>query len=71
MLMETMDMICVTFEHVGSLPPLGIVQHAVNPNLLEVYCTALANWLEKYLQDAPEAIFLSPDYVIEYLQQLE
>ena len=46
MLMETMDLICGTFELVGALPPLGIIQHTLNPDLLKIYCMDLANWLE-------------------------
>ena len=46
MLMETMDLICATFEHVGALPPLGIIQHTLDPDLLKIYCMDLADWWE-------------------------
>lgn len=65
MLLETMDLICMTFEHVGEFPPLGIIQHALNPKLLNAYCTDLANWLEKYLWGTPDAAFLSLPFVLE------
>ena len=66
LILETMDMICMTFDHVGEFPPLGIIQHTLNPKLLKAYCVSLANWLEKYLQNAPDAAFLSPHLVLEY-----
>lgn len=66
LLLETMELICMTFEHVGEFPPLGIVQHALNPKLLKAYCIDLANWLEKYLRGAPDAAFLSLPLVLEY-----
>ncbi len=58
----------MTFAHVGELPPLGIIQHALNPKLLKAYCINLADWLEKYLQDAPDSTFQPPRLVLEYLQ---
>lgn len=64
--LETMELICTTFEHVGEFPPLGIIQHALNMELLKAYCIDLANWLEKYLQGAPDAAFLSMPLVLEY-----
>lgn len=66
LLLETMELICIAFDHVGEFPPLGIIQHTLNPKLLEIYCIALANWLEKYLQGAPDAAFLSLPLVLEY-----
>ena len=65
MLMETMDLICATFEHVGALPPLGIIQHTLDPDLLKIYCMDLANWLEKYMQNAPDAVSLHPGFMLE------
>lgn len=67
MLIETIDMIGTTFEHVGALPPLGIIQHTLYPDLLKAYCMDLANWLEKYLHNDPEAASLAPDSMLEYL----
>ena len=69
MLMETMDLICATFEHVGALPPLGIIQNTLSPDLLRVYCANLADWLEKYMQNTPDAVSLHPSFMLEYLQQ--
>ena len=66
LLLETMDLICMTFDHVGEFPPLGIMQHTLNPKLLKAYCVSLAYWLEKYLQNAPDTAFLSPHLVLEY-----
>ena len=65
MLMETMDLICATFEHVGVLPPLGIIQHTLSPDLLKIYCLDLADWLEKYMQNAPDTVLLHPASVLE------
>ncbi len=65
MLMETMDLICATFEHVGVLPPLGIIQHTLDPDLLKIYCMDLADWLEKYMQNAPDTVLLHPASVLE------
>ena len=65
MLMETMDLICATFEHVGALPPLGIIQHTLDPDLLKIYCMDLADWLEKYMQNAPDTVLLRPAFVLE------
>lgn len=65
MLMETMDLICATFEHVGALPPLGIIQHTLDPDLLKIYCMDLAGWLEKYMQNAPDTVLLHPASVLE------
>lgn len=65
MLMETMDLICATFEHVGALPPLGIIQHTLDPDLLKIYCMDLADWLEKYMQNAPDTVLLHPASVLE------
>ena len=65
MLMETMDLICATFEHVGALPPLGIIQHTLDLDLLKIYCMDLADWLEKYMQNAPDTVFLHPASVLE------
>ena len=65
MLMETMDLICTTFEHVGALPPLGIIQHTLDPDLLKIYCMDLADWLEKYMQNAPDTVLLHPASVLE------
>lgn len=65
MLMETMDLICATFEHVGALPPLGIIQHTLSPDLLRVYCADLADWLEKYMQNAPDAVSLHPRFMLK------
>ena len=67
MLMETMDLICETFDHIGRLPPLGIIQHTLNPDLLKIYCADLSNWLEKYLQNSPDAISLHPSFMLELL----
>lgn len=67
MLMETMDLICTTFEHVGALPPLGIIQHMLNPDLLRVYCADLADWLEKYMRNSPDTVSLHPGFMLEYL----
>lgn len=64
MLMETMDLICETFDHIGALPPLGIIQHTLNHDLLKNYCADLSSWLEKYLQ-IPSS--LPPDYMVELL----
>ena len=69
MLMETMNLICATFEHVGALPPLGIIQHTLSPDLLKIYCIDLADWLEKYMWNSPDTVSLHPGCVIEYLQQ--
>lgn len=60
MLMETMDLICETFDHIGA-PPLGIIQHTLDFDLLKAYCADLSNWLEKYLQNSSNAIGLQPD----------
>lgn len=65
-LLETMDLICITFEHVGEFPPLGIIQHTLNMELLKAYCIDLANWLEKYLWGTPDAAFLPFPFVLEY-----
>lgn len=65
MLMETMNLICATFEHVGALPPLGIIQHTLDPDLLKIYCMDLADWLEKYMQNAPDTVLLHPASVLE------
>ena len=67
MLMETMDLICETFDHIGRLPPLGIIQHTLNPDLLKAYCTDLSNWLEKYLLNSPDSISLNPKFMLELL----
>lgn len=66
LLLDTMDLICMTFDHVGEFPPLGIIQHTLNPKLLKAYCVSLANWLENYLQNAPDAAFLPPHLVLKY-----
>ena len=63
-LMETMDLICETFDHIGALPPLGIIQHTLNHDLLKTYCADLSNWLEKYLQ-VPSSPH--PDFMVELL----
>lgn len=68
MLLETMDMICAAFERIGALPPLGIIQHALNPDLLKLYCIELARWLEKYLQATPDSIPLCPEFMVESLK---
>ena len=65
MLMKTMDLICATFEHVGALPPLGIIQHTLDPDLLKIYCMDLADWLEKYMQNAPDTVLLHSASVLE------
>lgn len=67
MMMETIDLICETFDHVGALPPFGIIQHILNPDLLKPYCVALSNWLEKYLQNSPDTISLHPGFMVELL----
>ena len=69
MLMKTMDLICATFEHVGALPPLGIIQHTLSPDLLKIYCMDLADWLEKYMRNSPDTVSLHPGFMLEYLQQ--
>lgn len=66
LLLNAMDLICMTFEHVGEFPPLGIIQHALNLELLKAYCIDLADWLEKYLQGTPDAAFLSLPLMLEY-----
>lgn len=65
LLLEAMEMICTTFEHLGEFPPLGIIQHALNPKLLEIYGANLADWLEKYLQSISGSTSLSPHPVLE------
>lgn len=65
LLLEAMEMICTTFEHLGEFPPLGIIQHALNPKLLEIYGANLADWLEKYLQSISDSTFLSTHPVLE------
>lgn len=67
MLMETMDLICETFDHIGALPPLGIIQHTLDFDLLKVYCADLSNWLGKYLQNSSNAIGLQPGLMLELL----
>lgn len=65
MLMETMDLICATFAHVGALPPLGIIQHTLNPALLKIYCMNLADWLEKYMRNSPDTVSLHPGFMLK------
>lgn len=67
MLMETMDLICETFERIGALPPLGIIQHTLDFDLLKAYCADLSNWLEKYLQNSSNTIGLQPGLMVELL----
>lgn len=66
LLLETMEMICTTFEHLGEFPPLGIIQHALNPKLLEIYGANLADWLEKYLQSISDSPSLPSHIVLKY-----
>jgi len=68
MINETMNLICETFAHIDALPPLGIIQHTLDPDLLKIYSMDLSNWLEKYLQGSQDTICLRPDCMIEYLQ---
>lgn len=67
-MMDTMEMICLVFEHINALPPLGIIQHTLHPELLKIYCADLAIWLKKYLQNAPDCISLHPGFMVESLK---
>ena len=66
LLLDTMEMICTTFEHLREFPPLGIIQYALNPKLLEVYGASLADWLEKYLQITSDSTSLPSHLVLKY-----
>lgn len=67
-MMDTMEMICVVFEHINAMPPLGIIQHTLHPELLKIYCADLAMWLKKYLQNAPDCVSLRPGFMVESLK---
>ena len=67
-MMDTMEMICVVFEHINALPPLGIIQHTLHPELLQIYCADLAMWLKKYFQNAPDCVSLHPGFMVESLK---
>lgn len=67
-MMDTMEMICVVFEHINALPPLGIIQHTLHPELLKAYCADLATWLKKYLQNSPDCVSLRPGFMVESLK---
>lgn len=67
-MMDTMEMICVVFEHINALPPLGIIQHTLHPELLKIYCADLAMWLKKYFQNAPDCVSLHPGFMVESLK---
>lgn len=67
-MMDTMEMICVVFEHINAMPPLGIIQHTLHLELLKIYCADLAMWLKKYLQNAPDCVSLRPGFMVESLK---
>lgn len=67
-MMDTLEIICAVFEHVNAMPPLGIIQHALHPELLKIYCTDLAKWLKKYLRNAPDCVSLHPGFMVESLK---
>lgn len=67
-MMDTMEMICAVFEHINALPPLGIIQHMLHPELLKIYCADLAMWLKGYLQNSLDCVSLHPDFMIESLK---
>lgn len=67
-MMDTMEMICAVFEHINALPPLGIIQHTLHPELLKIYCADLTTWLKKYLQNSPDCVSLRPDFMVESLK---
>ena len=67
-MMDTMEMICLVFEHINALPPLGIIQHTLHPELLKIYCADLAMWLKKYFQNAPDCVSLHPGFMVESLK---
>ena len=67
-MMDTMEMICEVFEHINALPPLGIIQHTLHPELLKIYCADLATWLKKYLQNSPDCVSLHPGFMMESLK---
>lgn len=67
-MMDTMEMICVVFEHINALPPLGIIQHTLHPELLKIYCADLAMWLKGYLQNSPDCVSLRPGFMVESIK---
>lgn len=67
-MMDTMEMICAVFEHINALPPLGIIQHTLHPELLKIYCADLAMWLKGYLQNSPDCVPLRPGFMVESLK---
>lgn len=67
-MMDTMEMICAVFEHINALPPLGIIQHTLHPELLKIYSADLAMWLKGYLQNSPDCVSLRPGFMVELLK---
>lgn len=67
-MMDTLEMICVVFEHINAMPPLGIIQHTLHPELLKIYCAGLAMWLKGYLQNSPDCVSLRPGFMVKSLK---
>ena len=67
-MLDPMEMSCAVFEHINALPPLGIIQHTLHPELLKIYCADLAMWLKKYFQNAPDCVSLHPGFMVESLK---
>ena len=67
-MMDTMEMICAVFEHINAMPPLGIIQHILHPELLKIYCADLGKWLKKYLRNASDCVSLHPGFMVESLK---